>query len=611
MLVLLFWAEGGALSKRRRDADSSGVYAAHAKHPALTTRSTHAPTKGISTSAAAPDEAAWVNPSLADATGLEGVHTGRLVEFMLSDCHWYLTNGKEKVQLLRNEGKNIQNAVWTWFGDGYEEYCYRSTSDIKDVPGFQVPALSASLTGEGWQLMHEVKADPADSVLAKQVRAGKTWVNYGLFQLADLEALMQRSTDLGSLMSRNEGTQHTFRDEGIYKLYVGSKELLTTTACWTLDYAESKVLGTITMHTGNKKSGAIVCSDKDGSFSTITVTADRAAFKGEPGGVVFDSKMLAVRPLLRGSALAITFNLGSFEKSRIVRAGAECIVCYEAPPCSIPDGLPPLAPCGHQDVCESCLLQLQKNRRGPTCPSCREQYRGETFDLITSIVAKKKDAQEQVDKARRQLQKAEEALRQAEIQKNALDQVSAAKIMQIMAVCKVPPQMAEEALNTNNHDLELAKEWAVKKQEEEAQRLQRLEEEARTVNTESVDRFVNVSADWDILFHMRQYANLDDKEGTAIAWVSRDATSVTYQVPPGPHLKGTITNNSKTKHLSYQPVYRTVEGEEEPEILYELKPSELCELPYPIAKDPGEAPDAWLLVDVQGNTILTLIFTVA
>jgi len=214
MLVLLFWAEYGVREfesqSRKRKSDESDEEDEQGTR-GTATRSGHATNKGACRSAAAPDEAAWVNPSLANVTGLEDVNTGRLVKFMLEDCDWYLTNGKQKVQLLRNKiGKKNQDTVWTWFGDGKHQYCYRSTPDIKDVPGFRVPALCGSLTGEGWQLMHEVKADPADFVLAEKVRAGKTWVNYGLFLLADLEALMQGSSDLGSLMSHNKGTNHTF-----------------------------------------------------------------------------------------------------------------------------------------------------------------------------------------------------------------------------------------------------------------------------------------------------------------------------------------------------------------------------------------------------------------
>jgi NACalpha-BTF3-like transcription factor len=629
-LVLLFWGERGDRkfeSRNRKNkrspfvdySDESDEEDERAKRTrGGATRSGCAPTKGAPRSAAAPDEAAWVNPSLADATGLEDVNTSRLVEFMLSDCDWYLTNGEQKVQLLRNEGeKKNQDAVWTWFGDGSSEYCYRSTPDIKDVPGFRVPADTSALTGEGWQLMHEVKADPADSVLAEKVRAGKTWVNYGLLQLADLEALMQGSSDLGSLMSRNKGTNHTFCDKGIYKLYVGPKEVLTTSARWTHNYATSKMLGTITMHTGKEKSDAIVCSDEDGSFSTITVTASRAAYKGEPGGVVFDPKTSAVRPLLHGSAVAITFDLGfSIEKSRIVRASDECTVCYDASPCKIPAGLPPLAPCGHQDVCEPCLLKLQKNRMGRfNCPSCREEYGGPTFQLITGIAAKKNYAQDQVDRARTQMKMAEEDLRQAEIKKVALDQVSAADILQIMAVFSVSQKMAEEALNTNNHDLQQATEWVAMKQDEkaksEAKLRQCLEEEAPQVNTTSADRFVSPDDLWDITFEVKQYKNKEDKVGSVLAWNSRDRTSVTYLCPvDGSHVKGTITNNLETKHLWFQPVYRNVDGDEEPEKEFDLKTSESCDLPYPIAKDKDEKPDAWLLKNRAGRTILTLIFTV-
>jgi hypothetical protein len=57
-------------------------------------------------------------------------------------------------------------------------------------------------------------------------------------------------------------------------------------------------------------------------------------------------------------------------------------------------------------------------------------------------------------------------------------------------------------------------------------------------------------------------------------------------------------------------VYRTTEGDEEPEDLKDLKFNEVYELPYPLQKDAGEKPDAWLLKDSQGTTVLTLNFKV-
>jgi len=356
---------------------------------------------------------------------------------MLSDdCSWYLTNGKQKVQLLRKTQGQTQNAVWTWFGHDDSEYCYRATPDIKDVPGFCIPPDSGALTGEGWQLMHEVKADPSDSnsKLAQEVAAGKTWVNYGLFQLADFEALMEHSSNLGQLMRRNKGTNHTFCDKGIYKLYVGPQHSLSETATWTHNYKDSKLLGTITMHSVEKESKAIVCLDADWSFSTITVTGSRAAYKGKPGGVVFDPKTSAVGPLLlHGSAFAITFDVGlKIEKSRIVRAADECIACFDASPCKIPDGLEPLGPCGHQDVCESCLLKMFEKRQAK-CPECRAPMGGTSFKTITSIAAKKKNIKDQKDALLEQKRKIERQLLQLSKEEAVLNPLSAAHVMQIMS----------------------------------------------------------------------------------------------------------------------------------------------------------------------------------
>ena len=109
MLVLLFWGQRGARKyeskkcKRSYESDEEEKQRAVKRTRGNATSGGDATAKGACGSAAAPDEAAWVNPSLADATGLEDINTGSLVEFMLEDCNWYLTDGKQKVQLLRNE----------------------------------------------------------------------------------------------------------------------------------------------------------------------------------------------------------------------------------------------------------------------------------------------------------------------------------------------------------------------------------------------------------------------------------------------------------------------------------------------------------------------------
>lgn len=492
-LVLLFWAERGfrqsnETQKRGREDDDVDAFLAS---NALRVRShggrnTAATSKGAPRGADAPGASTWVNPSLGDATGLDDVTTERLVDFLLSDdCGWYLTNGEHTVRLLRNgEGQKNQDAVWTWFGDGKKEYCYRSTEDIKDVPGFRIAPDSGALTGTGWQLMHEVKDDPADPVLAEQVRAGSTWVNYGLFQLQDLEALMQNSAALGKMMSRNKGSNHLFCEKGIYKLYVGSekaetlvgsKKFLTNTAHWTGDY-NSKLLGTITMHTGEEQSDAIGGSDAAGSFSTITVTASHAAYKGEPGGVVFNPKTSAVRPLLHGSAVAITFDLGTkIEKIRIVRAAEECIVCLDKPPVKIPQGCTPLAACGHQDVCGPCLFTMHEQKHAK-CPQCRVDMGGDSFSTLMRMITDKRSVDAKHAHLLEQQQKLERELLQVTTRKEAMDSLSETDMLTITSL-GVLYEVAKEALY-KCPNLELGITWALDKTVEQAKLAQEAKEKA-------------------------------------------------------------------------------------------------------------------------------------
>jgi len=493
-LVLLFWGEccfrqTNTDCKRGRSDDDVDFFL---ESNALCVRShggrnTAATSKGALRGADAPGASTWVNPSLGDATGLDDVTTERLVDFLLSDdCGWYLTDGQQKkVRLLRNgEGQKNQDAVWTWFGDGKREYCYPSTEDIKDVPGFRIAPDSDALTGNGWQLMHEVKDDPADPVLADQVRAGRTWVNYGLFQLEDLETFMENSADLGKMMRRNKEPNNTFCDKGIYKLYVGSekaealvgsKKFLTNTAHWTGDY-NSKLLGTITMHTGEEKSDAIGGSDAAGSFSTITVTASHAAYKGEPGGVVFNPKTSAVLPLLHGSAVAITFDLGTkIEKIRIVRAAEECIVCLDKPPVKIPKGCTPLAACGHQDVCGPCLFEMHEQKHAK-CPQCRVDMGGDSFSTLMRMITDKRSVDDKHAHLLEQQQKLERELLQVTTRKEAMDSLSETDMLTITSL-GVVYEVAEEALY-KYPNLELGITWALDKTVEQAKLAQEAKEKA-------------------------------------------------------------------------------------------------------------------------------------
>ncbi len=71
----------------------------------------------------------------------------------------------------------------------------------------------------------------------------------------------------------------------------------------------------------------------------------------------------------------------------------------------------------------------------------------------------------------------------------------------------------------------------------------------------------------------------------------------------------TIQNKSK-ENLKFCPVYRSSDGDEEPEDVQDLKFNEAYELPYPLRKYAGEEADAWLLKDSRNKTVLTLNFTV-
>ena len=123
--------------------------------------------------------------------------------------------------------------------------------------------------------------------------------------------------------------------------------------------------------------------------------------------------------------------------------------------------------------------------------------------------------------------------------------------------------------------------------------------------------FVDRKTGWNIVFEMRQHDGKDDDTGVEVfpAPKSRTEDSLTYEADAGQLLKVTIQNKSKDT-LQFRPVYRPSVGSEEPEDHQDLKFDEKYELPYPLQKDAGEAPDAWLLKDSDGNTVLTLNFTV-
>ncbi len=149
-------------------------------------------------------------------------------------------------------------------------------------------------------------------------------------------------------------------------------------------------------------------------------------------------------PLLHGSAIAITFDLGSLEKSRIVRAADDCIVCYDAPPVRIPEGISPFAFCGHQDVCKLCLLEMHR-RRDAKCPQCRFPMRGDAFMTLMRIMAKKKKIDDEEAALIEQTKKIERQLQKVRTEKDAMDRLSESHMLTITSL-GVAHEVAEEAL---------------------------------------------------------------------------------------------------------------------------------------------------------------------
>jgi hypothetical protein len=129
------------------------------------------------------------------------------------------------------------------------------------------------------------------------------------------------------------------------------------------------------------------------------------------------------------------------------------------------------------------------------------------------------------------------------------------------------------------------------------------------INTESQNMFVNRDRNWSIVLNMKEHDGEDDEVGVEVFPKSRTLDSLTYVANAKQLLKVKIQNKSRDS-MRFIPVHLTEEGDEEPEDVVNLKPGEVYGMPYPVQKDQGDKQDDWLLQDVEGNTVLTLNFTV-
>ncbi len=188
-LVLMFWAERGMRE------DDLCHHAAVVRGGGATRSMASEQTKGAMRGGS--EASQWINPCSGVATGLKNVTTEDIVKFMLSgDVDWFWTDGSQKIKLLRTEHEDTANCIWPWFGVQDEDFCFRTTPDLTHVPGFCLPSDSGVLTGPGWQLMHEVKANPVNHELARSQSSG--WSDVGELRpflqgrLADAHATARR-----------------------------------------------------------------------------------------------------------------------------------------------------------------------------------------------------------------------------------------------------------------------------------------------------------------------------------------------------------------------------------------------------------------------------------
>lgn len=109
---------------------------------------------------------------------------------------------------------------------------------------------------------------------------------------------------------------------------------------------------------------------------------------------------------------------------------------------------------------------------------------------------------------------------------------------------------------------------------------------------------------------LRIHDGRDDDNGVPCEFYEQGAVSGTFfgkaQVHELCYIKVKVTNLSGDKKM-FVPVYVGAGGDEEMEDSITLAHVEECELPYPLQKEEGEAPDGWDL-RVNGNTVVRLRF---
>jgi len=496
------------------------------------------------------------------------VSVGEFVYYMLRCCVWTLydhTTGTEvPLEMLPDREDKYGVATWIQNEKGLN-VVYPSTNKLKQMPGWYT---TKGINGDNFQPKYAVKTTlkGKDLELADKMKSRKPYYNYAVIPATMYGEVLR---DLGDVLDNNTRDTFFYNSKGDkLKFFVGTTKDLRESKDW--DYEKSKLLGTISLQVKESKSATV---GVDGNIN-VTTTLKQADHKGSSAGLTeYESEVDRI-PMLGSSVIIMTICLNKdVEKGTIsLKQEDTCTVCGAFSAIKLTTGDQVFAPCGHTSLCSTCVSQwhIQQLRGNGTCPFCREKWDAE-------IIAQ--------NLANWEVQKRQKVDSPAELPADATAELPA-------------DATAELPADQEAYDPEKAK-----------QRKRNFYQ--RQVNKQSNNMFVNGLAGWNILFEMRQHDGKDDDTGVEVFPVpgTRTEDSLTYAADAGQLLKVNIKNQSQDA-LQFRPVYRPSVGDEEPEDLQDLKFDEQYELPYPLQKDAGEAPDAWLLKDSDDNTVLTLNFTV-
>ena len=149
----------------------------------------------------------------------------------------------------------------------------------------------------------------------------------------------------------------------------------------------------------------------------------------------------------------------------------------------------------------------------------------------------------------------------------------------------------------------------VKAKTESASTVDNTKPETEKPKTESAEKEHRVR----MIIQVTQHDGKEDDEGEKVEaelietipvpreGVNKKYPQMTYYVTQKQLVRVTIQNtthlacNAPAGRFEIQPIYESWNGETDKEEKMDLAPGETCELPYPIQKDAGEEPDAWLL----------------